>query len=378
MNYQEKYDKRLAMLNGFADHEKLDYVPVASMAQTWAMDYAGETAETTFTSVEKEFEVYGKHLKELDFDATALFGMNRPLQLYNSLGYSAFFFSKDHITLQHQDNRIINDDEIEEYIQNPLKFIRNKGLYRRYPVLRQDFPTDIAALGEGLKMMMAFGEKNAQIPEYLRNHVGAPCFGGDLMEPALDRYICYRSFQNGMADLRRRPQLVLDALEATYPLVAPTPLPKQPFPWAFFPVVTATYLSRKMFDKFFWPTAKRSIEGILNTGGKVIVALEGKWAHVYDHFLEFPKGSIICALEDDDFIQAKKAIGDTVALAGGMPVQLMREGTKQQNIDYVKNIIDECGSEGIMFMPSQGLLSPGDVNVDNLRATIDFIHEYTS
>ena len=67
-----------------------------------------------------------------------------------------------------------------------------------------------------------------------------------------------------------------------------------------------------------------------------------------------------------------------VALAGGMPVQLLREGTKQQNIDYVKNIIDECGREGIMFMPSQGLLSPGDVNVDNLRATIDFIHEYTS
>lgn len=377
MTYQEKYDRNLATIKAFANHEKVDYVPVGSMGQTWAISYAGETADSTFTSVEKEFEVYAKHLLDIDFDATALFGMNRPLAMYDSLGYSAFFFSKDRITLQHQDNKIINEDEIEEYTQNPLKFIRNKGLYRRYPALRQDFPADIAALGNALQLMMAHGAKTQAIPGFLRDNVGVPCIGGDLMEPALDRYICYRNFQNGMADLRRHPNEVLAALEATYPLVAPTPMPKEDFPWAFFPVVTATYLSRKMFEKFFWPTAKRAMEGIIQTGGKVLIAMEGTWDRFYDYLTEFPKGSIIAVLESDDMIQAKKDIGDVVALAGGMPVQLLREGTRQENIDYVKHIIDECGKEGIMMMQSQGLLSPGDVNVDNLRATVDFIHEYT-
>ena len=164
------------------------------MAQTWAIAYAGSNAEDCFSSTEREFEVYAKHLKDFDFDGTALFGMNRPLPMYESLGYSPFFFSKDGISIQHMDNCILPDEEIDEYIENPVLYLRNKALYRRYPALQQDFPKDIEALGNALGLMFAHKQKTDSIPGYLREHVGTPLLNGDLMEPALDRYVCYRSF----------------------------------------------------------------------------------------------------------------------------------------------------------------------------------------
>jgi len=274
------------------------------------------------------------------------------------------------------DNVALPDNEIEEYIQNPLLFLRNKVLYRRYPNLRKDYPGDIGWLGMAIQLMLAHRNKLDAIPGYLRDNVGVPAVNGDLMEPALDRYICYRGFQNGMSDLRRRPEMVLEALEATYPIVAPMPVPMQDFPWAFFPVVTTTYLNRKNFEKFFWPTAKRAMEEVIRLGGKVAIALEGTWEHVYDHLLELPKGSVVAFLEGDDMIKAKKDIGDKVSLAGGMPIELLKNGTKQENIDHVRDIIDSCGNEGILITQSKGLLSPNDVNVENLKAVVEFVSNY--
>jgi uroporphyrinogen-III decarboxylase len=97
---------------------------------------------------------------------------------------------------------------------------------------------------------------------------------------------------------------------------------------------------------------------------------------VYDHLLELPKGSVVAMLEADDMIQAKKDIGDKVALCGGMRAELLRDGTKQQNIDAVRRIIDECGMEGIMMAQTPCLLSPGDVNPDNIKAGCEFVRDY--
>lgn len=214
MDYTAQYDQRLQTIKNIVEGKKADYVPVVSLALTWAMSYAGTNAQETFTTQEHEFEVYGKHLKELGFDATLLFAMNRPLDLYMSLGYSTFFFSDDGVTLQNKDNQVIPTEELDEYIADPMKYLRNKVLYRRYPAFRKNVP---AAIVKSLGKMIQFKQKNDAIPEYLRKNVGVPVLvsSNDLLEPALDRYIGWRSFAEGMVDLRR-PETVEKALEATY------------------------------------------------------------------------------------------------------------------------------------------------------------------
>jgi uroporphyrinogen-III decarboxylase len=90
-----------------------------------------------------------------------------------------------------------------------------------------------------------------------------------------------------------------------------------------------------------------------------------------------PKGFAIGLVEGDNIFDAKKKIGDNVTLAGGMPLELMKLSTKEKCIDAAKRIIDECApGGGYIFATSRALLSKGDVNVENLKAVNEFVHEY--
>lgn len=368
------YEERLSRIKTACNLQEPDQVPFISMIQTWAVAYANGNTQDCIYDKNKELEIFGKYLKDFYFDGTFLFGVNRPIQLYELLGNSMFFVGKDGITLQHKDNCILEDDEIEVYIQDPYKFLRNVGLPRRYPKLCEDYPKNLQALGGVLQEMLKFKAHTDQLPERLAKELEMPLIAPTLAEPALDRYIGYRSFSKGMVDLRRRPDTVLSALEATYPIVAPAPIPLPEFPYIFVPVVTTNYMSRKQFDKFFWPTCKKMLLEYINLGAKVVVAFEGKADHVYDCFLELPKGSVIALIEDSDIIQAKKDIGHHVTISGGLPIHLLKNGTKEECINHVKHVIQECApGGGFMLTMNKAPLSAADINPENLKAVSEFM-----
>lgn len=377
MDYAKMYDEKVERLKAAANHEKVDHVPLVSNIQTTAMAYAGETARELLKDKEREFEAYAKILRDIYFDGTVLFGINRPFSMYDPLGYCNVFFSEDGVTLQQEDQGgQIPENELDEFIESPMKYIQNKMLYRRYPNLRQNPPEDKAALSAAFAGFMQYLEKAGSVPAYLREHVGTPLVTDGTLEAAFDRYNAFRGVVNGYTDLRRRPQKVLDAMKAMEFLVMPSQPSYPDFPWVFTPVVTVSYLSRKNFEKFFWPIFKRQADAVISKGGKLNLYMEGSWAHVYDYLLEFPKGSIIAYLEDDDMIQAKKDIGDKVALAGGLTFNMLNTKTKQECIDHVRHIIDECGMEGIFITTNQAALSPNDVNYENLKAVNEFVRDY--
>lgn len=374
MGDMKLYEEKLNRIKTTCNLTEPDKVPLVSMIQTYAVAYAGGNTRDCIYDSDVEFNTFRKYLEDFYFDGTFLFGINRPVKMYETLGDSMFFVAKDGITLQHKDNCLLEDDEIEEYIENPILFLRNKALPKRYPELRKPFPENLQALGGALQEMLKFKQKNEQLPERLKQEMGMPLVSTDIAEPALDRYIGYRSFTKGMSDFRRRPEQVLRAVEATYPLVAPAPMPLPDFPYIFMPVVTTNYMSRAQFDKFFWPTCKRHILKYIELGAKVIIAFEGKCSHVYDCLLELPKGSVILIIEDSDMVQAKKDIGHHVTICGGLPIQLLKDGTPQQCVDQVKRMIQECASGGgFMLTMDKAPLSANDVNPENLRAVTEYM-----
>lgn len=377
MLYPELFDKRVEMLNNVILHKENDYVPTVSLAQTWAMSYAGETATTTMTSQKHEFEVYAKHLIDLGFDMTLLFAMNRPLELYDSLGYSNFFWSADDVTIQNADSCLISDEELKEFIAEPVPFLRNKIIYRRYPMFREN---PKKAILTSFAHMMKFNMKNQAMNKFLRENAGVPTVvAGDLYEPALDRYVGWRSFAKGMTDLRRRPEEVLEALDVIYDnFTKPMPGEKKPFPLAFAPVTSATYLGQKAYEKFFWPSFKKLVDQLIEDGAQIAIALEGTWGQAkYEMFQEFPKNKLLLFLEGDDIIEVHKVLGDHCALSGGMDAELLRSGTPQQNVDKAKEVLDACGTTGILLSPGKCLLSPNDAKAINMKYVNDFVHDYT-
>ena len=147
---------------------------------------------------------------------------------------------------------------------------------------------------------------------------------------------------------------------------------------AFAPVVSATYLGLKAYDRFFWPWFKKMCDSLIDNGANVMIALEGKWgSEKYERFNEFPKGRIMGFLEGDDIVEAKSLIGDNCVICGGLDDILVRDGSPEENVEAVKKIIDACGTKGLMISSSKCLLSPNDAKAENLKAVNDFIHEYT-
>lgn len=90
-----------------------------------------------------------------------------------------------------------------------------------------------------------------------------------------------------------------------------------------------------------------------------------------------PKGSMIFLLDEDDPFEVYKSIGDWATIGTGIDSSLMKFGTKQQCIDYVKKCVDTFApGGGFWFMPSKPLLCDNDVKIENLRAVYETINEY--
>ena|GEM_PF-4113684 len=373
------YEEKRTLMSNAANHVDTHQMPIASMAQTWAIAYANSTLDECLTSLDKEIEVYGKHLLDMDFDSVFIFGVNRPLNAYKHLGFAPYFASPDGVTLQAADNTaILQDDEIERFTRDPSAFFREVAIARRYPALQQDSPKDLEAMKAAAKDLMAWLQAGKKRDKALKKVYQTPALASGIpTSPPFDQYLCYRGFQKAIVDLRRRPEQVKEACEALVPFFTATEKSYPDFPWVMNPVVGATYLNPKQFEEIFWPTYKKVLDSYIEKGGKILVALEGKWGkEKYRFFNDFPANSIICFLEDDDPFEAKEIIGDRCAISYPFPVALLKHGSKEEVIEHAKQAIDKIGTTGVFFATDKCLMSPGDVNPENYRALAEFCHEY--
>ena len=76
-------------------------------------------------------------------------------------------------------------------------------------------------------------------------------------------------------------------------------------------------------------------------------------------------------------LEAKKAIGDTICLVGGLDVDLLGYGTPDECVAQAKAVIDACApGGGFILGGGKALLSPNDARPENLHAVTKFVKEY--
>ena len=61
-----------------------------------------------------------------------------------------------------------------------------------------------------------------------------------------------------------------------------------------------------------------------------------------------------------DLARAKKVIGDTMCIAGNMPIALLHVGTKEEIRDYTRNLIEVAGKDGGYIMSCGGVMDEAD------------------
>jgi hypothetical protein len=136
-----------------------------------------------------------------------------------------------------------------------------------------------------------------------------------------------------------------------------------------------TFMSRKQFEKFYWPSLKKFIDALIDEGILVTLFAEGAYNQRLEYIGDFPKGWVTWMFDKTDMAQAKKMIGDTCAIAGNVPGSLMVTGTPKQVKEYCRRLIETCAPGG-GYTLTGGALVTETKNPDNFRVYMEAAVEY--
>lgn len=363
------------------NHVEPDRVPVFALIGTWGISYYGTTVRECLNNREWYIkEVEAKIYKDMNCDMIMSAGLINNFEFDEIVGGGTQFVSEDGVTIQHKEGIGINAEDYPALIADPWEFFIKDFIPRTHP----DITIEKMVLAVQ-SMMKGFGEMG-WIPEYYKNEFGLPYMisGGGLAYPPLDMLFDFlRGFKGTMIDLRRSPEMVLQAVEALYPIaqgnipISDSDKNLDPFPFVMTMLHSPTYLSSKQFDKFFAPTYERILSRVHAAGKKMFVYLEGEWAQHYDWLNSLPKNFLTGIVENDDIVKMKKKVGDNITLIGGMPLNVLKYESKEFCIDYAKRVVDECApGGGFIFGTDKVLQCPGDVNPENYIAVNNYVYEY--
>ncbi len=188
-----------------------------------------------------------------------------------------------------------------------------------------------------------------------------------------------RGMQGTMMDMFRHPDKLLETcdkiLEQT--LARPTPPPSPQGHTRFFMTNTRgsdDFMSTKQFEKFYWPGFKKLVHTLVERGATPCIFLEGNFTSRLEYLLDFPKGKCLIRLDRTDIYKAKEVLKDHLCIQGNVPSSLLQAGSVHDVKDYCKKLIDDIGKDGGFILSPRS--STDEVKPENLKAMIDFTHEY--
>lgn len=340
----ELYAQRVELAKKFMAVEELDRIPFYPSIQTWGIWYGGSTTEEVLGHPKKELEAYGKLLRDMPIDGIPIFGHNSPGFLAQSMGFCKTQISADKVTVQTIDDHCIMDGELQQFVDDPIGFLQDVALPRKYPALRGEEKDGVEAVKKAIYSFLGFKLRTKYIGKQLEKSYDTPLLASSPMTMPFDILLPMRGFKGTVLDARRNPDLLAQATECLYNFCKP--LGKQvEFPFKICPMIGPTYLSPKAFEKIYWPTCKRVIQDYIDAGAKCILVLEGKWKTHIEKFLEFPKGSIAFMLDEDDPLYVKNLVGDKFAVIYGLPSNLMAHGTPEEVKTAARELVEKVGTK---------------------------------
>jgi hypothetical protein len=207
-------------------------------------------------------------------------------------------------------------------------------------------------------------------------------FGGGISGAPFDTIADYlRGMRGTMIDMFRCPDKLLAAADKVLERAMKRATPavtdsRDSLKWQGMPLHRGSdgFMSLEQFEKFYWPTLKKTILFNVELGYTVWLFCEGIWDTRLEYLLELPKGKVVCAFEQTDMFKAKEVLGGHLCIQGNVPPSILEFGSPQQVDEYCKRLIQVCGRGGGF------ILSPGSSNdqatPENVRAMVDSVKKH--
>jgi hypothetical protein len=409
---EEEYKLRTQRIKDVIDLKKPDRVPLTPFIGGYFAMFGGATPYEVMYEYDKYTAAWHKFNEEFEPDYLIFSGAFNPGKVLDILGYQVYRWpggklSHD-VNFQCLEVEYMKADEYDAFIADPEAFYMRVYMPRAFSALQGwamlpsffatmelpvipalMIPAGLPPVQEAFKAFLEAGQAALEYAEaagkadgYLQTNYGMPALPGGVTKAPFD-YIgdTIRGTRGLMLDLFRQPDKVVAAVERLVPIAiqlgAQTATVNNN-PFVFIPLHKGAdgFMSDADFKKFYWPTYKAVLEGLIAEGFVPWNLVEGG----YNSRLEViaadppPAGTTYWNFDQTDMAAAKKHFGSWAAIAGNVPSSLLHAGTPEQVSDHVKNLIDTVGKDGGYAMATGAVLD--HTTPENLHAMFKTTKEY--
>jgi hypothetical protein len=361
--------------------------------------YDAHTLGKTYVSFSKDYDLdavgvvpmvmYGPPLDTLDY------------QLYKWPGHGL----KDDISYQFMENEYMKENEYDHFITDPTDYWFRVWMPRTHGALAalaqmppiygtMELPMAgpwLATLGappiqEAYKALLEAGKQtfdwiNALVPYMVEIMAsGYPIYAGGATKAPFDLLgDSFRGTTALMMDLYRRPEKILEVVERMTPIMIGQGVSgavANNNPLVFIPLHKGAdgFMSNKQFEKFYWPSLKAVLMGLIENGCVPVCFAEGGYNDRLEYLAELPKGQCAFIFDRTDMARARKILDNKICIGGGFPISMILTGSVKQVEEETKKLIDAAAGD------SGYILSIGcamdEAKEDTLKAFIKTGKEY--
>jgi len=406
----KNYKDRITWMKDAIQMKKLpDRVPVCIWPSFFPVYYGGFTPKEAMYDYDKLYEAYKKFIVDFEPDGHLGADMPGPGKFFEALDYKLYSWPGHGVpegqSYQCNEGEYMKANEYDALIEDPSNYFSHvylprvfgafgglpmlpalTGILEMYglaysfipfgtPPVQATFKALLEAGNEALKWVGTIVTWNMEItalgfPNIIAGFTKAPF---DVIGDTL------RGTRGIMVDMYRQPDKLLEALDRLTPIMIKMGVGAAQMngkPLVFIPLHKGAdgFLSDDQFKKFYWPTFKKVMLGLIAEGCVPFPAAEGHWTTRMEIVQDIPKGKTLWMIDQSDMTRTKKTLGTVACLAGNVPSDLLKLGTTQQVKDYVKNLMDTAAKGGGYIFSNGAFFD--EAKPENVKAMVDTAREY--
>ncbi|UCB45791.1 MAG: uroporphyrinogen decarboxylase [Spirochaetota bacterium] len=407
---EKLYRERITRIKDAIQLKKLpDRVPVCPLPSMFPAFYSGISLQEAMYDYDKCCAAWKKYV--LDFEPDAHMGCAAPGsgKFFEILDYKLYAWPGHGVSPEHSyqciEGEYMMADEYDELIHDPSHFFNNiylprvfgsldpfkmlpflPGILEMYGVAFNFIPYGLPPVQTALKALMEAGSEALKWAGAVGGFdgemaaLGFPQIIGGFTKAPFDTLgDTLRGTKGIMLDMYRQPDKLLQALEVITPLMIKMGVGAAKMngkPIIFMPLHKGAdgFLSDDQFKKFYWPTFRKVIVGLIEEGCVPFPAAEGGYNSRLSVIKDVPKGKTVWMFDKTDMANAKEILGNTACILGNMPLSILNLGTPDDVREYARKLIDDAAEGGGYIMANGAFFD--NVKAENLKAMVDFTKEY--
>ena len=405
---REGYKARATRIIKAIKLEKPDRVPCQIPGGSFPAYYSGLDLKTVMYDYEAMRRAWMKFALDFDSDTVGVAAFTLPGKVYDILDYKLFKWPGHGLAdgasmIQFVEDEYMKAEEYDAFINNPADFMlryilpRTWGAFApmaKFPSLTSfqgiaylmleaasmpDFRPMFAAINKANEERIKWQNVVAECSQAVLE-AGYPSEGGGMALAPFDTIAdMLRGTYGAVMDMYRQPEKLLEAQERLIPLSLQSAIESADralSPAVFIPMHKGDdmFMSDKQFEKFYWPSFRKLLLGLINEGLVPSMVVDGTYNRRLEYIKDLPKASVVWVFEKTDMALAKKVLGGHACIGGNVTGSLLHTGTPEKVKKYCRWLIDTCAPDGGYILTLGASIDK--CNPDNLHAIVDTAKQY--